>query len=115
MLDYSGESSLGTPLRDCLRCGPKIYSEDASTGEGVVSVLTDKHRQKTVGGGGGFVQIFDYKMQTDDELSEHTLKPPRPRILECLLLKNSRFETHITRRSHTHTRFLQASADHFYL
>lgn len=49
----TAESSLGTPLRDRLRCGPKIYSEDASTREGVVSVLTDKHRQKTVGGGGG--------------------------------------------------------------
>lgn len=38
-------------------------------------VSADRQTQKGFWGRRGFVQIFDYKMQTGDELSEHTLEP----------------------------------------
>lgn len=84
-------------------------------------MLTEKHRQQTTKLGGGVVKgdaewgrglvpIFDYTAQADDELSEHTLKPSRPRIQEHLFAQI--VTTWITRQSTLDSALPRASCGH---
>lgn len=74
-------------------------------------MLIDKHRKKTVGSGDwgasgkrGLLRMFDYKMQTDDELSEHTTRLNAPRGREswsARKLFEAQISQQLTRLSHT--------------